>query len=332
MLSERFNLNRQADYDVVGIGSALLDIIINVEPELLDSMGLSHGEMKLIEADESRAIFDRIGEMPRSKVPGGSAANTLAGVANFGGSAMLIGSLGVDEYGDLYIMETRVNGVEPVLVRHEGITGHAITFITPDTERTFATHLGAALSLSADDVRQEEIARARILHLEGYLLEPENLREAALKAMDIAKRNNVLVSLDLSDPALIERIYDTFRHVVSEYVDIVFVNELEARAFTGREHQEALHSLALESDYAVVKLGAQGSLIMHQEMFYEVPAFATDVINTNGAGDMYAAGILYGIARGYSPEKAGRIASYASSMVVARMGARIPGRIDYSSL
>lgn len=332
MINEKLEKRSSSQFDVVGIGSALLDIILEAEDALLDKLSLVKGEMKLIDESESRSFMKIIGEMPRQKIPGGSSANTLAGIANLGGAGFFIGSVGTDEYGDLYIMETRGAGVEPLIKKVEGITGHAITFITPDSERTFATHLGAALELTSNDFSDDDISRGKILHLEGYLLEPENLRDASIKAMEIAKRNDMLVSLDLSDPALIGRIGDTFHELVPRYVDILFANETEARAYTGEEEKKALEIMSHEVDYAIVKLGAQGSLIKTGGQVYSIDSFAVEVENTNGAGDMYASGILYGLSRGYDPQKAGTIASYASSKVVAQQGARLTEKLDYSSV
>ncbi len=320
--------NKKAEYDVMGMGSALLDFTVMVDDGDLAQLGLKKGEMLLVDADRSREILAGLAGKPMDITPGGSSANTLAGISVLGGKGIFIGSVGMDSHGDRYIEDTELIGVKAEIGRHDGMTGHAITFITPDSERTFATHLGAALLLRSDDVRETHVRNSKIIHIEGYLFEPPGLREACMAALDMAKKNDVLVSIDLSDPGLIDRIRPVFDRVIRDYADIIFVNEDEARAFTGRERIDALEELARHCDFAVVKIGSEGSLIKTGGAVYLIPANKTDVANTNGAGDMYAAGVLYGLSRGYSPERCGRIGSYVSSKVVAQVGARFPGVIS----
>ncbi len=316
------------EYDVAGIGSALLDLTVEVNDAFLSKLGLRKGEMQLIDEARSREILDTISGMAMSVTPGGSAANTVAGVASLGGRGMLFGRVGRDSHGDVYVGDTERSGVVSHISRDPGMTGHAITFITPDSERTFATHLGAALRFAADDLLEDEIARSRILHMEGYLFEPQGLRDACMRAISMARAHGVMVSVDLSDPGLIGRIKDTFSEVVSRHADIVFVNEDEARAYTGSDREQALAALARECRIAVVKIGAEGSLVAQDGKSFRIDARKTSVVNTNGAGDMYAAGLLYGISRGWDPERAGRLASYVSSLVVAQVGARLDEKVD----
>jgi sugar/nucleoside kinase (ribokinase family) len=320
-------LNKKAEYDVLGIGSALLDFTVMVDDADLKKFGLRKGGMELIDADRSRDILSSLSGRAMEITPGGSSANTLAGLSMLGGKGIFLGKVGNDPHGDRYIADTERSGVKSDIGRHDSMTGHAITFITPDSERTFATHLGAALMLNRDDVREDHIQNSKIIHLEGYLFEPPGLLDACMRALELAKKHNVIISIDLSDPGLIHRIRPTFEKVVREYANIIFVNEDEARAFTGKEKEHALHHISELSDIAVVKLGSEGSLIKSGGLVYRIPVCVTDVVNTNGAGDMYAAGVLYGIARGYSPERSGRIGSFVSSRVVAQVGARYPGKL-----
>ncbi|MCU0847524.1 MAG: adenosine kinase [Spirochaetes bacterium] len=323
-------LNREAGHDVVAMGSALLDFTVEVDDAFLGDLGLEKGRMQLIDEDRSREIFSRLRGHKMETTPGGSAANTAAGISNLGGNSVFLGMVGRDEYGDLYSRETEDAGVIPRIGRHDRMTGHAITFITPDSERSFATHLGAAQELTPDVVEEDVVRAGRIIHIEGYLFEPENLRAACYKALKIAKKSGVLVSIDLSDPSLIGRIHGVFSDVVREYADVVFVNEEEARAFTGKDAADALDMIYGMCRFAVVKLGSAGSMIKTGGETFRIPVYKTSVVNTNGAGDMYASGVLYGISRGLSPAEAGKIGSYASSLVVARPGARYNGRIDVS--
>ncbi len=319
-------------YDVTGIGSALLDFVVLVDDSFLKEMGLEKGTMHLIDEERSREIFQKIAGYKKEIIPGGSSANTVAGVSALNGKGAFIGKVASDENGKSYIKQTVDSGVESYILQGSGITGHAITYITPDMERTFTTHLGAALNLSSDDFDTEVVENSSVLHLEGYLFEAENLKEVCFKAMDVAKRAGTLISIDLADPGLIERASSVLNRVVDDYADIVFVNEDEAFKFTGFKEQEALDALAKRTAFAAVKLGDRGSLIKTGGKSFVIPSYSVNVVNTNGAGDMYAAGIIYGITRGFSPELSGKIGSYAASLVVASTGARYTEAIDISHI
>jgi len=315
-------------YDIAGVGSALLDLTVEADDSLLEELNLRKGSMELIDPQRSKEILEKIKNLPMDYTPGGSSANTIAGAARCGASGVFIGTIGNDEHGSIYLTETQKSGVTPILPTLKSATGHAITFITPDSERTFETYLGAAAELSVDAIDEDAIASSKILHLEGFLFEPPGVKEAAFHAMDIAKKNNVTISVDLSDPALIERIHDTFDLILKDYVDIVFVNEEEAKAYTGKEEGDALNDLSKLCSFAVVKLGARGSLIKTDRNIYTIPSYPVDVVNTNGAGDMYASGVLSGISMGFTPEDCGKIGSYGSSLVVGSNGARISENIN----
>lgn len=322
----------ESKIDVVGIGSALLDFTVEVEESFLEAMRLNKGHMHLIDEQQSVAIFKQLEGYAIEKTPGGSSANTVAGIALLGGTGLFIGKVGNDQHGQYYIEETKRIGVQARIGRYERMTGHAITFITPDSERTFATHLGASLHLDEDDVDEDDIGRSAILHIEGYLLENEGQREACFRAMHRAAEKGVKVSIDLADPALIGRNREDFTDIVKEFAAIVFVNDEEAVVFTGKREEAALHQLADMCEVAVVKLGSSGSMIKAHGAVYRIPAFRTLVENTNGAGDMFAAGLLYGIARNIPIERAGLIGSYAASQVVSQKGARLDTALDINQL
>ena len=317
-------------YDITGIGSALLDFIVEVDDNFIESLGLKKSNMHLIDAKQSREILQLISNMNVYTAPGGSCANTIAGVAMMGGRTSFIGSVASDEYGTTYIDKTLEADITSFIRRGKGITGHAITFITPDSERTFATHLGAALELYADDIDYPIISDSSILHLEGYLFESDNLREVCYKSMKKAKDNGVLISIDLSDPALVLRIRDIFNDVIENFADIIFANEEEALAFTGAKEKEALNLLSKHSLVSVVKLGPRGSLIKSDDRVINIDVVNTNVINTNGAGDMYAAGLLYGIISNRSIELSGKMASHAASLAVSSPWARVETKIEFS--
>ena len=311
-------------FDVAGIGSPLLDFIFEVHDGVLAEIDLKKGEMHLIDEEQSGKILKMMHSYTIQTAPGGSSANTLAGVCSLGGTAVMLGTVGDDEHGDIYEQKTVEHGVVSRLsVDDTRSTGHAITFITPDSERTFATHLGAALAFRREHVFEDDIKNSHILHIEGYQLEDPALKDTCIHAMEIATQNNTKVSIDLADPALVGRNLESITDIVKRYADIVFVNEMEAHAFTGKHDLEALHEIYDICEVAVVKLGEKGSLVKAYDDYWVFDAFQTLVDNTNGAGDAYAAGVLFSLARGIGMEKAGKIASYIAAQVVASPGARV---------
>jgi sugar/nucleoside kinase (ribokinase family) len=320
--------------DVFGIGSALMDIIIEVDDRTLMDFKLNKGEMILIEQDQAKEMLDKISHLPMQNFPGGSVSNTIAGIANLGGIGAFFGKIGDDKHGDLYETILEKEGIKGNMVKSDSFqTGHAITFITPDKERSFATHLGAAVNLKKPDFIDEDLKRSKILHLEAYQLEAPEIKELILHAVEIAKENNVQVSIDLNDAGLIKRNLEAFKTFVQDHVDIVFANDSEAEAFTELDDPEgALHEIAEMCHIACVKLGDQGSFIKTDIDFFKIEPFSTNPISSTGAGDMYAAGILYGITHALPLPEAGKIASYAAAKVVAQMPARLNEKVDISSI
>lgn len=311
-------------YDVFGIGSPLLDFIFEVEEKVLDKLRLKKGEMHLIDKKKSQEILEKLKDYKAEIFPGGSSANIISGVSMLGGKGVFLGKIGNDNHGKIYEQKTKEEGVITKLSKHPlELTGHALTFITPDHERTFATHLGAALYLKKEDIPKWEIRDSKILHLEGYQLEDPELKKAILYAIEIAKNNNVKISVDLSDSGLIKRNLPFLKPFISNNVDIVFVNESEAEAFTNKKQEQALHEISDICEIAIVKLGENGSLIKAENKIYKIPAYKTKVVNTNGAGDMYAAAMLHGISNNLDLEKTGKNASYLASLVVSSKGARL---------
>lgn len=310
-------------YDIVSLGSALLDIIVSVPESELQRLGLTKGVMRLIGEDESLRLEEALRRKKIHISAGGSAGNTAAGVAALGGGAAFMGRVGTDEFGEEYEKKTKEGGVEAKLERSsDAHTGRAITFVTPDRERSFATYIGASALLSEGDISSETVRASRILHIEGYLFFNPGTRAAGLKAIEIAQKENVSISLDLSDAALVEKNFDIMRDIVRA-AHIVFANEDEARAFTGAEPEEALEKFSETAGTAVVKLGEKGSIAKHRGEKYAFAAHAVQTVNTNGAGDMYAAGMLLSLARGKGAEYGGRLGSLVAARAVAQEGARI---------
>ncbi|MDO8566405.1 MAG: adenosine kinase [Candidatus Moranbacteria bacterium] len=315
------------EYDIIGVGNPLLDIIFEVEEALLISHKLKKGGMHLVTSAQSQKIFAGLKKYKKTFAPGGSAANTLSGVGVLGGKGLFLGSIGRDKHGDAYLQALSTSGVKTKLARHaKEKTGSAITLITPGGERTFVTCLGAASCLREEHIAEKDIQKSKILHIEGYLLEEKNTRRAVLRAMNFARKHATLVSIDLSDAGIIMRKKVLIRNLIRKYADIVFVNEDEAFAFTGEKERAALEVIGDLCDIAVVKLGARGSLIKSQGQVYMVDPYRVVVMNTNGAGDMYAAGFLHGLAGGHEIPLAGQVASCVAALVVSSPGARIHTR------
>lgn len=309
---------------VVGIGSSLLDVAMDVDNEVLKLLNFKKGSMNLISELEAEIIQEKMRGFLSKITPGGSSANTLSGINALGNKVSYIGTVGDDEFGEEYEKKTIEEGIISHLYRHDELpTGKAFTFITPDGERTFATHLGAAGAVEKEHIKEDEIKEAKILHIEAYQLEHPLTCKAVLHAIAMAKDHNTRISLDLSDAGLISRNKALFNEILKEHIDIVFANEDEAKEFTGKEEESALHELSRFCDFAVVKLGERGSLIKKNGKVYKIAPNVVDVENTNGAGDMYAAGILHGLINDLDMDETGRIASYVSSLVVASPGARI---------
>ncbi|MBU0616071.1 MAG: adenosine kinase [Nanoarchaeota archaeon] len=313
----------QKQYDVYGIGSALMDFLIEADEELLKQFNLIKGNMHLIDEQQSVEFMKKVKEYNMKIAPGGSSANTLAGISQLGGKVVFCGKVGDDENGYLYEKKTVESNIKSNISKGNVITGHTITFITPDSERTFATHLGAAMQLTKEDLFEEDIKDSKILHVEGYQLEDPNLRATTLHAMSIAKANNTKISIDLADPALVSRNKDDLKSIVTEYADIVFANEEEAKAFTGKDGEAALIIIAKMAEIAIVKLGAKGSWIQKGPEKTFIAAHKVNAVDTTGAGDMFAAGFLYGYSKDMDLEQCGKIGSYIASLVVSQIGARL---------
>lgn len=309
--------------DVIGLGNALLDLLVEVEDYFLEELNLEKGGMFLTDAEKSEEILNLIKDKKIIKCAGGSCANTIAGVAYLGGKSAFCGVIGDDEHGKTYEFTLGNENLKRNLSRHSLKTGHAIALITPDAERTFSVHLGAAIEFRKHHVIEEDIIKSKILHIEAYQLEGDSY-EAVMYAIKIAKQNNTKISIDLADSALIERNFEIFKEIVEEHADIVFVNEDEAKSFTGFDvEEEALEYLSKFCEVAIVKIGSKGSLIKKDGIIYRINAEQVKAIDTTGAGDMYAAGILYGIAKELDLKEAGKIASENAAKVVCKIGARL---------
>ncbi|MDX8383587.1 MAG: adenosine kinase, partial [Ghiorsea sp.] len=262
-----------------------------------------------------------------------SAANTIVGIADMGGSANYCGKTGQDEFGSQYANELQRLGIGFDASALEGATGTCLVLITPDAQRTMLTNLGVSASLSVADIDEKALSKAEFVYIEGYLFAGESTKAAALHAIDLAKRNHVKVALTISDPFLIDICRDEFQALIEGSVDLLFCNEDEAKALTGESNAvAAAQKIHQHVANVALTLGENGSIIMHQHEVITIDGVAADAIDTTGAGDMYAAGVLYGITNGLSWQQAGTLGSHAAAKIVAQLGARLPSPLGLTEI
>jgi sugar/nucleoside kinase (ribokinase family) len=315
-LEKNFNMAK-----ILGIGNALVDVLtILTDEELLVKFGLPKGSMQMVDRQKSEMIKKETGGLKRSFSSGGSAANTIHGLAMLGLKTGYIGSIGNDQTGDFFEQDLQSAGIETILSRRANITGTAITLISPDYERTFATHLGAAVELSAGNLKEDDFKNYDLIYIEGYQIFN---KELVVTACNFAKNNNIKIALDLASYNVVEAKLDDFREITKNYIDILFANEEEARAFTGLDPENAINKLSEISEIAVVKTGKDGSLVKSGKELYRIGTDTLNVIDTTGAGDLYAAGFLYGYACGRNLEICGKYGSLVAGKVIEILGARM---------
>lgn len=308
---------------VLGLGNALTDILYQVSEEDLLALNLPKGSMNLISMEQAQEIQERFAGVRMRMVAGGSACNTITTIASLGGKAAFIGKIGNMGVGDFYRDDLARLGVAPIMLKSEDkMSGCSIVLITPDGERTFATYLGAALDLVPEDINREAFLGYDIFHLEGYLVQNHALIE---KAVRLAKESGCIISLDLASYNVVLENRDFLHRLVHDYVDIVFANEEEARAYTGLGAEESLLALAEECDIAVVKVGKNGSLVRRnrENHQYQIGAVSTCCIDSTGAGDLYAGGFLYALGEGFDLRRCAEIATIAAGRVCEVIGTKL---------
>jgi sugar/nucleoside kinase (ribokinase family) len=309
--------------DVVGIGNALVDVLSHEDESFVTDLGLVKGSMTLVEMDRAEALYDAMG--PAIEASGGSAANTVAGVASFGGRAGYLGRVFDDQLGSVFAHDMRALGVVYRGAPAGGgpPTGRCLIVVTPDAERTMHTYLGASALFGPEDVDEDLVASARITFLEGYLFDTPEAKAAYRKASDIAHGAGRRVALTLSDTFCVERHLDEWRSLVVDAVDVLFANEDELVALYGVPLVEAIERVRQDVSVACVTMGAAGSQIVTPDEVVQVPAEPVpEVVDTTGAGDLYAAGVLHGFSQGMPLGECGRLGSVAAAEVISHIGAR----------
>lgn len=305
---------------IIGLGNALVDLLIALpDNSLLNQFGLPKGSMTLINEEQLKTISEAIKHLPIKQAAGGSAANTINGLANVGVETAFIGKIGKDSLGDFFRSDMESSSIRPKLSSSDSPSGRAIAFVTPDSERTFATYLGAAVELSADDLNAELLQGYDILYIEGYLVFNEPLIR---KGIQLAKATGLKVALDLASFNVVEEKIDLLKEIMPD-VDYVFANEEEAHAFCKLPPAKAVEYLGTLCELAVVKCGADGSLVKKDGFTIAVKTIQAQPIDTTGAGDLYAAGFLYGLVNEKKLESCGNIGSLLAGKVIEVMGAKM---------
>ena len=310
---------------IIGMGNALVDVLVRIDDDsLLEKLHLPKGSMQLIQEDTLSEIRKYTSGMKIHRSTGGSAGNTVCALAALGANPGFIGKVGQDETGTFFGDTLRQRGVNALLTTCDLPSGIASTFISTDGERTFGTYLGAAATLGAEDLSRKMFAGYNYLYIEGYLLQDHDLM---LRAVQLAKEEGLQVCLDMASYNVVEAERDFFDQLIVKYVDIVFANESEALAYTGKTPHEALEEIASKCSIAVVKTGKEGSLVKKGTEVIQLLSCPIDnVLDTTGAGDFYAAGFMYGLTCGYSLEKCVQISTILATAVIQEVGTTLPAK------
>jgi sugar/nucleoside kinase (ribokinase family) len=314
----------RADLDVVGIGNALVDVLSHADDKLVTRLGLVKGTMSLVDEPRAREIYEATG--PGVEISGGSAANTIVGVASFGGRAQYVGKVSNDQLGEVFGHDLRSTGVlyDTPPAKGGPATGRCLILVTPDAQRTMGTFLGASVQLGPDDIDSRLIASARIIYLEGYLFDPPAAQEAFRAAAGLAHAAGRKVALTLSDPFCVDRHRAAFLDLVEHHVDILFANEAEICAlYQVSDFDAALSRVVGHCEIAALTRSAKGSVLVGDGKTHVIEALRVEsLVDTTGAGDLYAAGVLYGLSRGLDLAICGRLGSLAAAEVISHVGAR----------
>jgi sugar/nucleoside kinase (ribokinase family) len=313
-----------AAFDVLTIGNAIVDVLSSTEDGFLQSNGLIKGSMRLIDDVEAHRLYDIVG--PAIVVSGGSAANTAAGIASLGGKAVFIGKVRNDQLGTFFTHDIRAAGVTfDVAPSTDGpATARSFILVTPDGERTMNTYLGACVTLSPSDIDESVVAAAEITYLEGYLWDPPEAKDAFVKAARVARGAGRKVALTLSDSFCVDRNRESFRDLVARDVDILFANEKEiVSLYETSSFDDALQRAKAAAELVVLTRSSAGSVIVRGDEFHVVEARKVErVVDATGAGDLYAAGFLYGLTHGKPLVEAARLGSLAAAEIISHIGAR----------
>lgn len=312
-------------YDVYGLGNAIVDTEVQVDDTFLTRCHLDKGIMTLVASDTQSLLRSAIGDRAQYAAAGGSAANTMVGIAQFGGTACFVGKVGADDQGAFYSTSLAEAGVAfQVGAAQDEPTGSCLVLVTPDGERTMQTSLSASSGLAISDINEEEIQASQIVYIEGYLYGSPTAAEAAELAMALARKSGAQISLSLSDPGIATLFLDQFRRTTRKFVDIVFCNEHEAGIYAGGgSREERLQAVGEDASLVFMTCGSDGAMIYESGSLERIAGYSVPVLDTTGAGDIFAAGALYGLSRGMKAIDAAKLGTFASARIVTQMGPRL---------
>jgi len=313
----------QSSYHVATLGNAIVDILAHIEDEALRTLQIQKGSWCLLTAQESRALYEKI--PPAIEQSGGSAANTMAAFTSLGGRGAYIGKVHDDEFGHIFAHDLKASGVvfKGCIDPHGSATGKCIILVTPDADRSMSTYLGASIEIGPEDVDEDVIKNAEIFFSEAYLWAPLNAQQALLKGVSIARRYGRKVALTLSDPDCVKTHQQDLLPFIKNHVDILIGNDAEIMALFDEDFEVASHRAKQVCETVALTCGVKGSLIHHQGETHAIErAPVTQVLDTTGAGDVYAGGLLYGMTHGYDIKTSGRIASLAAADILTHLGSR----------
>ena len=306
---------------VLGMGNALVDILTRIKKEeILNDFGLPKGSMTLVDLDTSNYIHAETTGMPKTKASGGSAANTIHGLAHLGIETGFVGNVGDDDLGKFFKKDMQINKITPILFKSMHETGRAIALISPDSERTFATYLGAAVDLSADDISHDIFEGYDYFYIEGYLVQNKEMFE---KAIRLARNAGQKICLDLASYNIVEENVSFFKTIISKYVDILFANEEEIKSLTGKTPEAGANEVKELVEIAVIKIGAEGSFCVSDQGTIRIGVRPSNPIDTTGAGDLYAAGFIYGHIKGLDLETCGKMGAILAGRIIELFGAKM---------
>ena len=317
------------DIQLCAIGNGIVDLQFYINDDELAQLNVKKSEMKLIDYQEAELLKEYAKSHKFHQISGGSAANSIIAFSKMGGKGAFITVLGNDDFGKFYAKEFEELGI---ILKAEFIdtlpTGLCFIFITPDSERTMLTYLGATSNISAQHINEDIISRSEWIYLEGYLFSQENSADALYKAIEISKKNNTKISLTFSDAFITENFRENINKIIPD-CDLIFCNENEARSFTGEKTSDiAIDKLFSKVPNAIITKGNKGSIIKWNGDIYEIPSYPASPIDATGAGDMFAGAFLYGIITLSNPMLAGHLASLSAAKVVSQMGARMSADYD----
>jgi sugar/nucleoside kinase (ribokinase family) len=318
--------------DVYGVGNAIVDTLAFVDEDFIRENDLQKGGMTLSDSGVQASLLSALSHKGLELRSGGSAANTMIGVARSGGTGFYTGKVARDPNGEFYrkdLLDAGIHFDVHPLDENQGPTGTCVVMTTPDAERTMYTHLGVSVQLSESDIDPDRIARSRYVYVEGYLFDGEGPRKACFKALEEARKSNAVASFTFSDPFLVGRYREDLHSLVRDHCDVVFMNDEEAKGFTEMDSlEESAKYIGNIVETAFITNGKKGALVVQNKEITNVPGFTVDAIDTNGAGDAFAAGALFALCQGRSAPEAARWGNFLASEIVQIHGARLDK--DYS--